>query len=69
MLRVKLQYFGHLMQRANLLEKTPMQRYLTCVVPVFLQEEEIVAAKVRGQQGRGEARPQEGSWKVSSWLV
>ena len=24
MLRVKLQYFGHLMQRANLLEKTPM---------------------------------------------
>lgn len=46
-----------------------MQRHLTCVVPVFLQEEEIVAAKVRGQQGRGEARPQEGSWKVSSWLV
>jgi len=24
MLRLKLQYFGHLMQRANSLEKTPM---------------------------------------------
>ena len=24
MLKVKLQYFGHLMQRADLLEKTPM---------------------------------------------
>ena len=24
MLKLKLQYFGHLMQRANLLEKTPM---------------------------------------------
>ena len=26
MLKVKLQYFGHLMQRADLLEKTPMFR-------------------------------------------
>ena len=25
MLKLKLQYFGHLMQRADLLEKTPMQ--------------------------------------------
>ena len=24
MLKLKLQYFGHLMQRANILEKTPM---------------------------------------------
>ena len=42
MLKLKLQYFGHLMQRANSLEKTPMLGKIESKRKRWVTEDEMV---------------------------
>ena len=69
MLKLKLQYFGHLMQRGDLLEKTLMLGGIggrhtrcvsvtgvqTCALPISL-EKTLILGEIEGRRRRGRLR-------------